>query len=91
MQAGSKGPHVTLLHAFLCGAGFGNGIVTDGEYGEVMAGCVMALQDKLSLESDGFFGPATRAKVKEVYGFDFEAACQTIPGETEFVQSGGGG
>ena len=94
MQQGSRGPLVTLLQVFLCGVRGSldveiKDLIFDGEYGDVTANLVNAFQVEHGLEADGHFGPATRAVVKEEYGFDFEAAAKTIPGMTSFHQPGG--
>ncbi len=86
MQKGSKGPHVSLLHAFLCGFGRGGGIVFDQEYGDMTTRGVSGFQFEHGLDNNGHFDPATRARAKHIYGFDFEAACESVPGVTEFVQ-----
>ena len=90
MNKGSKGPLVTLLQAFLCGVIVGSSdLVYDQEYGGVTAGLVNHFQVIFDIEADGNFGPATRAHAKSAYGFDFEAAANSIPGETSFVQPDG--
>lgn len=89
MQRGSKGPHVSLLHAFLCGFGRGGKIIFDQEYGDMTERGVAGFQFEHGLENNGHFDPATRARAKDVYSFDFEAACETIPAITSFVQPNG--
>ena len=90
MQKGSFGPHVTLLHTFLCGAGFGRDITFDQDYGQVTIDRVKELQEHLQMtDIDGCFGPKTRATVKEKFGFDYDLACLTVPGTTRFVQDEG--
>lgn len=89
MQKGSKGPHVTILQAFLCGAGASLDIKFDQEYGNVTAAAVAEFQTTNGFEVDGNFGPATRDAAKNNFGFDFEAACETVNGVTEFVQPDG--
>ncbi len=93
MQKGSHGPHITLLHVLLFGAGFGDGIVMDQDYGETTARQVSKLQGMRlrMIEVKGNFDPETRAAIKEVYGFDFCEACKTVPGVTTFIQPDGTG
>ena len=89
MQKGSKGPCVSLLQAFLCGFGHGGKIVFDQEYGDMTAKAVAGFQFEHGLDNNGHFDPVTRARANDVYGFDFEAACETVPGVTEFIQPDG--
>lgn len=89
MNKGSRGPHVTVLHILLFGMGKGEGIVMDGDYGSVTAEKVAKFQQDMGLDHDGNFGPITREELKCFFDFDFEAACQTIPGTTSFVQPDG--
>ena len=89
MNKGSRGPHVTLIHALLCGSRYGKGIVFDQDYGEVTAAGVSDFQQSLGVEPDGHFGPQTRAFAKLLCDFDFNSACRAIPGTTEFVQPDG--
>ena len=92
MNQGSNGPHVTLLQAFLIGAGMeGLDVVFDGNYGPVTAAKVTRFQKLHGLEADGHFGPDTRQKVRSLsrFDFDFEAACRAVPGVTKFVQPDG--
>lgn len=84
MDQGSHGPDVTILHAFLIGAGYGERIVIDLDYGEETAKAVNSLQVDRGIDADGNFGPKTRAMVKSDYSFDFAAACISIPGTTVF-------
>lgn len=78
MQKDSRGTAVTLLQTFLCGAGYGQGIVFDEHYGQVTADRVTELQVRLELDKDGNFGPGTREAVKKMYGWDFEAAYESL-------------
>ena len=64
-------------------------MVFDQEYGNVTAAAAAKFQETNGLEVDGRFGPAIRALAKEEYNFDFEAACETIPGVTVFIQPDG--
>lgn len=89
MCKGSNGPHVTPLQSFLCGAGYGQGVVFDEKYGKVTAERVAAFQKAIGLEVDGNFGPKTRVAAKLAHNFDFAAACQATPGMTDFVQPDG--
>ncbi|MDO8530434.1 MAG: peptidoglycan-binding domain-containing protein [bacterium] len=77
LNQGSKGPAVTILQAFLWGAlDDQEGIETlipDGDYGPTTARFVSALQENLGIGIDGNFGPETRARVKSVYNYDFDA------------------
>ena len=89
MNQGSEGPHVTLVQVVLCGVGMGEHMTFDGYYSHLVAAKVKRMQELLHIEADGNFGPVTRQAVKDVYGLDFAAACQTIPGVTVFVQPDG--
>ena len=95
MQLGTRGPHVTVLHAFLCGAVPLPGIEMDQHYGEVTARAVAQLQRKLGGPADGnCFGEDTRAAVMGRFGFDFDAACEAIkyrPVEGVRTRSAGAG
>ena len=61
----------------------------DQEYGNVTGCHVADLQRDMGLEPDGHLGPQTRRSIKAAFGFDFDAACQTVPGMTKFVQPDG--
>ena len=84
MAQGSKGPQVSLLHAFLCGTKHGNGIQFDEEFGDVTTQNLKRLQQFNELNPDGCFGPETRDWAKTNYNFDFEQACQKLQGEMIF-------
>ncbi len=89
MQRGSRGPHVTILQVFLVAKGVGEGILFDLDYGNKTAAAVVAYQKSMGIDADGNCGPQTRATMREADGFDFEAACESVPGRTEFVQPEG--
>ncbi len=80
MQLGSRGPQVTILQAFLCGAGLGKDIEMEQcYYGAVTARAVAKLQHRLEITADGScFGSTTRKAVKRKFGFDFDLACQAL-------------
>ncbi|MEI6400197.1 MAG: hypothetical protein WCO58_01590 [bacterium] len=84
MGEGSIGPHVSPLHAFLCGARYGHDLQFDKEFGEMTAAALKMWQEDNRLENDSCFGPESRKWAKSEYGFDFEAICKTIQGETTF-------
>jgi hypothetical protein len=88
MGKGSEGPVVNLLLAFLCGAGYGDDIKLDGIYGDTTEKRLKEFQKKNNLEEDGTFGSETRKHVKDVYGFDFEEACQSMSGTETFIKDG---
>ncbi len=90
MNQGSEGPCVLLLKVLLFGAGHAEGLVHDDKYDGVTAGLVSDLQNQLGgLDRDGNFGPATRRRVQEVCGFNFQEACNWVPGTTGFRQPSG--
>jgi hypothetical protein len=89
MNKGSKGPAVNLLLAFLCGTGYGKDIIFDGVYGDIAEQRLKNFQKRNNLKIDGKFGAETRSCMKEDYDFDFEQACQSIPGKTTFVGGDG--
>ena len=73
LDVGSNGTAVDVLQAILCGLGYGEDIVRDGDYGEITKQAMMALQRDLGFtgeDVDGNFGPATRAALKEQKGID---------------------
>ena len=78
MQKDSTGRAVTLLQVFICGTGFGGGIVFDENYGPTTAKCVSNFQLANDVEADGNFGPTTRQMVKKRYNFDFDVAYQKV-------------
>ena len=78
LQQGSTGIAVVILQAFLCGLDYGHELAFDGEYGAKTAEAVGRFQKAYNLEVDGNFGPATRRKAKQVFNFDFEAACKAM-------------
>jgi len=90
MCAGSRGPHVSVLQAFLTGVGvLVHELDFNRRFGKVTEDGVDTLQANLGLNEKGTTGDfeeATRNEVKALYGFDFEAICRTIPGTTGFVQ-----
>ena len=86
----SRGPHVSLLQAFLCGAGFGSKLVFDQDYGPKTSWAVKAWQlANNTVIQDGNCDRGTLLKMQEWGDFDFEAACRTIRGVTIFVQPDG--
>lgn len=98
MQKGiSKGPHVAALWLFL--AGFFASRDCHGAlekigpctetYSEKIGLGVEELQEQLGLEPDGNLGTLTRTRLKNMYGFDIEAAWMCIPGKTFFGQPSG--
>ena len=93
MKKDSKGPHVTLLQGFLCGALPGSPttgqLVYDQHFGGVTEQLVREFQIRNQLEVTGNWDQPTRGAARRLHTYDFEAACQTIPGITEFVQSDG--
>ncbi len=86
MNKGSKGPHVTILQTLLCGQCVGWGFNFYQEYDVHTANAVEEFQALHELEVNGNFGPAERDIAKRICSFDFDAACETIPGVTDFVQ-----
>ncbi|MDP1706330.1 MAG: peptidoglycan-binding domain-containing protein [bacterium] len=84
MDKGSHGPHVTILQAFLCGWGDGGNIEFDQDYGDVTADLVGKFQSDRELDVDSNCGPETRQSMLETDGFDFAAACASVPGTTVF-------
>ncbi|MFA5173448.1 MAG: peptidoglycan-binding domain-containing protein [Candidatus Paceibacterota bacterium] len=89
MNMGSFGVCVGLLQIFLCGLQLGKELIFDGHYGEKTAEAVSKWQEKEGIEADGNFGPESRKRAKESYGFDFEAVCLNTPGVTFFLQPDG--
>lgn len=89
MELGSRGPHVSILHAFLFGALYGQSLVLDQDYGGETTKAVNCLQVDQGVGADGNFGPETRKMVKSDFSFDFAAACESVPGTTIFVQPDG--
>ena len=93
MQKGSEGPHVTLLHIFLSGAGLGYPPLNmDGGYGDITIERVQILQKRVGFKGedlDGRFGPATRQALKDKCHFDFDLVAEAKPGMTKFVQPNG--
>jgi len=89
MHPGSRGPAVTLLQAFLCGAGFGRNIEFGEEYEPVTVLALQAWQENQDLDPNDHCGPDTRTAMLDRYGFNFDEACETIRGETIFVQPDG--
>lgn len=62
----------------------------DGSYGYVTKAAMTRFQDGIpGCLADGSFGPETRRRAKEFFGFDFEAAAERIHGTTQFVQPDG--
>jgi peptidoglycan hydrolase-like protein with peptidoglycan-binding domain len=59
LQAGDSGPYVRSVQQKLSGLGYWNG-TADGQYGDLTAQAVLALQKAAGLGRDGVFGPATR-------------------------------
>jgi hypothetical protein len=64
-------------------------VIPDGVLGNMGVLLTKAFQCFYGLEEDGGIGPATRAKAKEWFGFDFDAVAAATPGETVFVQADG--
>ena len=93
MKKGSKGPHVTLLQSFLCGALPDNPmtgqLVYDQEFGDVTDELVRGFQIRKQLEVNGNWNQPTRGAARRIHIYDFEAACKGIPGTTAFVQGDG--
>jgi hypothetical protein len=100
MCKGSKGPHVSILHAFFCGMvpfhsakALGKELQFDAEYGNVTEQLVADLRVDLGPRTlpkvDGNFDKKLRATLKTIVNFDFETLCETIPGTTYFVQPDG--
>jgi len=89
MCEGSKGPHVILVQSFLCGVGCGGKFLLDGYQEEETVRAISIWQDGEAIKIDGNFGPESRKKAKERYGFDFESACQIVRGVTCFIQPNG--
>ena len=70
LNQGSGGRAVTLWQVFLAGAGHGEGIVFDDDYGSITAVRTGYLQKSFGLHPDGHCGPDTRAAVFGRYGLD---------------------
>jgi len=84
----SKGPHTIPLQSFLCGMRITNGVIF-GKYNSAVAHAVVSVQQDLGLPPTGKFDSVTSDAFKKALGFDLEAACEGIPGITEFVQPDG--
>ena len=89
LNKGSLGHHVTLLQVFLAGAGYGEGLVFDRDFGKATALAVQKFQRMNDIADDGNCGPETRQLMKDRYHFDFDAACAATPGFTVCVQGDG--
>lgn len=89
MARGSRGPHVALLRAFLCGMGFGRGLGSYVCYDGAMASKMKILQAEHGLDPTGDLDGATQALLRKKYSFNFRAACRAIPGVTIFLQRSG--
>ena len=89
MQKGSKGPHITLLQAVLCGLGYGDNLMFSQYYDVITTEAVASFQKSCRLSTDGRLGPETRRALVDACDFNFEAACRVVPGTTVFVQPDG--
>ncbi len=84
--AGGHGPAQWGLQMFLLGAGFNKPysqdgvhqieryLKADGDYGQTTCAAVRWLQRQLGFKGrdvDGKFGPGTRRRVRQEFGFDF--------------------
>ncbi len=70
MAQGSRGPLVTLLHGFLAGAGFGEGIEFDTEFQGTTVERLKDFQTEHQLEVDGCFGTESRKCAKRMFNFN---------------------
>ena len=99
MCEGSTGPAVNLLLAFLAGVEMsgrlildlsGNlRIIPDSEFGEMARMAISKLQQLFGLQPTGDFDQILRNELKSRFGFDFEAACRTMEGDSRLTQSNG--
>ena len=93
MKKGSKGPHITVLQSFLCGAfpasPIAGQMVYDEEFGEVTEELVREFQVRCQVSVSCVWDMPTRGAARRDYNFDFEAACNGIQGTTVFVQADG--
>ena len=90
MCVGSYGPHVSVLQTYLHGAGFGAGIQFDRYFGNVTGDSLSAWKvvNEIKLADSSLDSEAMRF-MREVKGYDFEAACRAVQGTTKFVQPDG--
>lgn len=91
MLKGSRGPHIALLQAVLCGLGYGGEdlVVVSQYYSAATTLGVACFQKSCGLPRDGHLDTETRCALDELCGFNFEAACRVVPGTTVFVQPDG--
>ena len=74
LDKGSKGAAVQALQYLLHAEGFAvEGMLPDGDYGQLTADSVKYLQEELNLPADGNLGPATREAWKEMHAVSVDA------------------
>ena len=99
MCEGSVGPAVNLLLAFLAGIEMSGrlildlsgqlGVVCDSEYGDKARNAVSRLQQLIGHQPKGDFDKVVQNQLKSRFGFDFEAGCRTMGGDSHFTQPNG--
>lgn len=78
LNPGSFGGAVNALHMFLEALDFGVDVERNLHYGAITTLQVRRLQETLGVDSDGKFGPATRAALKAKHGIDIHSISWTL-------------